>query len=503
MNCMKMSLLKTFAFLLVLAVMLSVFSACGTDTEKDNPNTTTETTGGEEDTKEEETEYPLGIDRENNENEEIVILMPSTRTIEIAKESSSERVAQAMYERNLDAEEYLGILIEINDTQPGDWSNRTAYNDLIRTDVTNEKKLDIITAQISCSFMKCAQEGLFADLNQVTGFDFEAPWWIPDMTEEYGSNGKLYGAIGDLSMTMYSQLSVIYFNADLSKNYQLESPYDMVAANTWTLENMIANAKRVEETVDGNYDPLTNMMGVLSLHTANRNWLTSLDIDLVDRNADTGEVSVPKAPNEKLIDVFDLFYDTFENENEFYVHTKVAEQCQAFMNGTVLYCVTSLDSVQTFRGMEDDYGVVPMPKYNDKQEKFLTAVSQDSVMWFLPSTSENKELSAKLMEVLAYYGKKDVVPEYYEVSLGFTYARDPNTMEMLAIIRDGAIMRWESIFDGAFTPSIWNCLQMTDAFRHPVTGKETTYHGSNVSTWWAANQMTWSIGVAQLYSKLS
>ena len=110
----KATLLKLFEHL-----ELSVFSACGTDTEKDNPNTTTETTGGEEDTKEDETEYPLGIDRENNENEEIVILMPSTRTIEIAKESSSERVAQAMYERNLDAEEYLGILIEINDTQPG------------------------------------------------------------------------------------------------------------------------------------------------------------------------------------------------------------------------------------------------------------------------------------------------------------------------------------------------------------------------------------------------
>jgi hypothetical protein len=76
-------------------MMLSAFVACGKDDDnKPITDTETEAPDGEGTTEETETEYPLGVQPENN-NKEIVILMSSSTPIEIDKEASSERVAQA------------------------------------------------------------------------------------------------------------------------------------------------------------------------------------------------------------------------------------------------------------------------------------------------------------------------------------------------------------------------------------------------------------------------
>ena len=119
------------------------------------------------------------------------------------------------------------------------------------------------------------------------------------------------------------------------------------------------------------------------------------------------------------------------------------------------------------------------------------------------TTKENNELAAKTMEVMAYLNRQNVVPEYYDITLGYTLARDENVQEMLAHIRAGAVIRWEYVFDRVFNPSIWNMLQMDDGFRHPSAEKVNVYHGENVVTWWAYNQQTWSNAVKALYEKLS
>ena len=65
------------------------------------------------------------------------------------------------------------------------------------------------------------------------------------------------------------------------------------------------------------------------------------------------------------------------------------------------------------------------------------------------------------------------------------------------------IPRWESIYDMAFIPSMWNMIQMTDAFRHPASNKIGTYHSDNVVTFCATNRVRWQTGVDKLYAALS
>lgn len=492
--------LRVFCALLALLLVGVLFSACGTPSATPPTNGTAGSSGTSEVTEEPQPE--LGFASENNNGAAITILMPQEKDFEIALDAGTDRVSAAMYQRNCAVEDYLGVIFDIK-VASGSWANRHNYNKLISNSVMVAKEYDIVTGQTSCTFVPCAQEGLFQDLNALESFDFSAEWWVPNMTENYAIENRLYGVVGDLSLSLYRSMAVLFFNQYLIDQYQLESPYDMVRKGTWTLSNMMEMAKSVEETVDGAYDVTTNMMGFMPYFTVNRNFLCALDVPLVERNAETGAVTVPLNPNEKLIDIFDYMYDAYENCNAIYCSGSLDECMNSFKNNTVLITGGSFNEVERLRDMEKDYGLVPLPKYNEEQANYLSAISQDGLMWHIPVNSSQPELCAKAMEALSFYGLYDVTPEYYEVALGLVYARDENVQEMLRIMRQNAVMRWESIYDMAFTPSMWNIIQMTDAFRHPASNKVGTYHGDNVVTFWATNQVKWQTGVDKLYAALS
>ena len=60
----------------------------------------------------------------------------------------------ALYDRNGEIEEYLGITLAYNIEHSDSWNDRAVYNDLIRNDVMNEHTADIIVAAISSSFSR-------------------------------------------------------------------------------------------------------------------------------------------------------------------------------------------------------------------------------------------------------------------------------------------------------------------------------------------------------------
>ena len=110
----------------------------------------------------------------------------------------------------------------------------------------------------------------------------------------------------------------------------------------------------------------------------------------------------------------------------------------AFSEGNVATMCNFLYSTEYLRDMTDDYGIVPMPKYDENQEKYITQLGTSTAMLFVPITTKDAELTSKVMEALAYYTSELVVPKYYEVALKDKYARDNDIAEMLDIIRDGA-----------------------------------------------------------------
>ena len=89
--------------------------------------------------------------------------------------------------------------------------------------------------------------------------------------------------------------------------------------------------------------------------------------------------------------------------------------------------------------MKDDYGVLPFPKYDEVQEKYLTRVI-DGWLHVVPSVSADPEFTSAIMEALASETAKSVFPEYYNKLLTQKTLRDEESIEMMELIRENRVM---------------------------------------------------------------
>ena len=88
------------------------------------------------------------------------------------------------------------------------------------------------------------------------------------------------------------------------------------------------------------------------------------------------------------------------------------------------------------RDMEDDFGILPFPKKDEKQEKYITGLRDTFVGFCVPTGNKDPEFVGTIMEALCVSGSKNVIPAYYDVVLKVKTARDEDSADMLDIIKE-------------------------------------------------------------------
>jgi len=83
--------------------------------------------------------------------------------------------------------------------------------------------------------------------------------------------------------------------------------------------------------------------------------------------------------------------------------------------------------------MEDDFGVIPGPKYDEEQEEYYSLGGNPYFM-IVPVTSRNLEKNGVIMEALAYESIGIIDTAFYNVFLQEKLSRDEDSPKMLDII---------------------------------------------------------------------
>jgi len=87
------------------------------------------------------------------------------------------------------------------------------------------------------------------------------------------------------------------------------------------------------------------------------------------------------------------------------------------------------------RDMEDDFGILPLPKFEPGQERYYHNVNHwHSYTYMIPRSAGDIGKTSYIMDALAYQGRQGVLPAYYEVCLKRKYTRDEESEAMLDII---------------------------------------------------------------------
>ena len=113
------------------------------------------------------------------------------------------------------------------------------------------------------------------------------------------------------------------------------------------------------------------------------------------------------------------------------------------------------------RDMEDDFGILPIPKWDSSQERYYAMVNNwHSYTYMLPITAGDIDTNSQIIDAMAYHGRKLIKPAYYDVCLQRKYSRDEESSAMLDIIFSSTCYDLGEVFSiGGYVGSLCDAVQ--------------------------------------------
>ena len=477
-----MKMTRILAALLALLMLVGSLAACGGPVEEPDTTAPDGTTAATE--TEGETELTDSLpDDLDYEEDEIVILSryrEGWTSGEIAvKEIISEPVNDAVFERNKATEERLGVeivSIEENNNDPGVVVNKVATAVKAGTD-----EYDIMAAACYTAVNE-SLNGTFADLRKTEYLDFEKPWWSQGFNDVVEYHGAQYAVSGDMVLSLYRFAFVTIFNKFLFTEANQPYLYDYVENGTWTLDQQIRLVPLFERD-NGNalQDTEGDVYGLVSNDyiSVDPYW-SSCMVDIIKKNGDGDYEFV--FDSAKLFDVCEktmaLFYgcgNATYNVKHYGADSEQNDIREMFANGYAAMSTVRILELEagSIRNMEQEFGVVPMPKFDENQKGYRTLLHDQFTVMCVPTTVTGEELDmvSAVMESLASVSYRTVRPAYYETTLRTKIAQDPQSAEMFDIIIDNIYIDAGIIYTNALSSFHDKFRQIMGSGKNTVTSQ--------------------------------
>ncbi len=413
---------------LLLASMMTSLVACGGDGDK----------GKTDGDKQQGEEKPAGIEAADY-NLPFNIYAPDFGMYKryfFADDAGTDAMTKAIYEREINVEEHLGV--DIGYTITGDiFGVRTKIQELVMTgDDTHQLFLTHSIAGLSAMIT----EDLLYDFRDFEYIDLGAEWWNQQSQEALDVNGHLYYGVSDY---MLSDPNCVLFNKSMIEELNLEDPYQLVRDGEWTVDKMMElMSAATKDDGDGRW----NYTDTYGLTTADdwfcNSFVFSSGVDLVKKNSD-GEFEFAFDTERTYTMVEKLTSLLAGDDTWVYSYGGATSAEENFANdeyvdiskGRSLFNIYNIANLYVLRDAEVDFGVLPYPMLDETQEGYYT--NDWSGFMCVPKTVQNTDMVGKVIELLSYFSGDTVRYAYYEIMLGEKLTRDPDSKEMLDIIFDG------------------------------------------------------------------
>ena len=349
-------------------------------------------------------------------------------------------VKEALYKRNATVEERLGITLQWK-LEPGgsDTKGYQSFAKACEADINSKHEIDaVIVYNLTPYYM--AGEGYLANLNDTTNIDLEAPWWPEEYLSSVLYKDQIYALVDNASYGTLTNLSCIFFNNTLLESKKIESPYDLVEKDEWTIPKLKELIKDTYSDVGGNGESDTGSKGDvygLCTSTAARLtcWYVGAGLRLSTIN-DNGEL-VLNTDVEDYTQKINAIKDLFSTKDS--VVNEPGDQYIMFKEKRVYFYLSSVALATSMNSDEIviDYGVVPNPKLvSGPGTRYYTHVPNSHEAWCLLKGMKDEECSSAFIEAMASESYRQVNPVFFEDTLKVRYTSDEKLAEMYDLIRD-------------------------------------------------------------------
>lgn len=312
----------------------------------------------------------------------------------------------------------------------------------VQTDINNEVKtgsgdFQMSTIHISTT-ASMATSGVFYNYMNFEDVDFEAEWW--DLgTLEFALDGKVFFMNGAWNIMDDEVTFVMMFNKKMLNEYQLPSPYEKVKSLEWTFDYFLSNVKGLASDFNG--DGKMNgddKYGFCGPGTVGDTFFYGAGLQYVinNREMEVPELALTDSQVDKAVELLDKVRElTLGGDSYIAPQGSEAVASDCFKSDRSLFYIEAASYLRALnREMDGDYGVVPIPKYDTKQEQYRTWTHGIGSTISIPSSISNPDVMAGIIETFCILSHQKLTPAYHDNMLTKRNVRDAESSEMLTMI---------------------------------------------------------------------
>ena len=351
-----------------------------------------------------------------------------------------------IYERNLMVEEKLGVDIQIS------WTDYKDVDAKCQLQVqSGSDDYDLFGGhRISLAL---SYQGMQYNIKDITTIDLTKEWWDQGYVDAITNNDSLYTVIGDIGVSTLLFVSSLTFNKRLMDEANIAYPYDLVRDGKWTMDALYNMTVDYGSDLNGDgqvkrEDDLLSIVG-WSSESGYSNFY-STGFAFINRDA-AGDYAISydserlNAIIEKVVALWTTDY-AYNNMGSGTAEHEITYGI--FPAGRALFSDIVLSKIGTFYSdMNDDYGILPLPKYDENQESYKSYLGFTIPILYLPNNAADAERTGTIMEALCTASYDNVTPQMYEIVTKLKNARDEDSSEMIEIIIRNKFIDTAHFFD--------------------------------------------------------
>ena len=341
------------------------------------------------------------------------------------EEDTGDILDSAVVKRNQQTEQLLNINIE--PVFSGSWTDGEAM--ARKSIASNSDDFDAMLITLMGA-NTLAGSGLVMNLNDINAIDTSNIWWDQNIVENFTVNGKLYALTGAYNVFDDYAVPCIFYNQYMAEKNSVGDLPQLVRDGKWTIDTMAAAAKL--STLDVNGDSVMDKedsWGFMDNGGAGKHLFEGCDITFAEKKED-GSFGVSLG-SDRAVSAAEKLYNVVINSDILF-QTDNSECVKMFSEDRCMFYYELLGAINEFRNMDKDFGVLPLPKYDETQPRYTAVLNN---IWCtalaVPSTTTDAERTGTVLETLAGFSVDTVNQALHGLVLGSKLVRDETTVEML------------------------------------------------------------------------
>ena len=355
------------------------------------------------------------------------------------EQMTGEIIDDAIYNRNRFLEDKYRFRMNVIEVIPDDLFSK------INTAVASQDDTYDITYALGRNLNSLVSSGALMNLRDIPEMRLDEEWWNQSMIKsaEIGKDRAIYFAHNYFSLSSFDNVWTIFFNETMLDSLGQPMPYDTVRAGKWTMDVFLKTLK-LGANLNGDESFTYSATGKATYGCASfwrlcTSMLTGAGISPVSTDKDG--IPYLTLESDRFYEAADKLASFFKTEGDYLEANEANEKNyqKIFMAGRALFLGGGIMSSSIFREMNDDFGILPLPKLDESQNDYYAWMNYDVNTMCVPVTNSDPTRTGIIIDALCYLSWRDVLPNYYNIRVSQKSLRNDDSIEMLKIIHNSLV----------------------------------------------------------------